>query len=620
MVKHIVLWKIRDDDQKQQNIDKMIDMLTSLVGKLEGLVSIEMGYNFNTDSEYDVVLYASFKNAAALKYYQTHPEHVKCKNFIGSVSIGRTAADYFYEEGVKASRPFNEVPDAPEITVVNTSTKDEIPVPQPTIAPPPAKPKEERSAFFSRNQPSVQETPPLAPVTPPPVPVTPPPAPMIPPPAPVTPPSAKPKKEKSSFFAERQPEPQTPSAPSGGNTWTCPSCGKVMPKYVGTCGCGTPQPFSFDDDPPALQPDPHDAEAMKAAGSAYPDMKAKSAARSVSTPKEEKTSMFASRKKSPEPAAPPAPAGGNTWTCPSCGKVMPKYVGTCGCGTPQPFSFDDDPPALQPDPHDAEAMNAASSAYPDLKARNTAKSEEKKDLPSGFRRRKKTANETDVPPSQQSSNTWTCPGCGKVMPKYISTCGCGTPQPFGFDDEPSMPIGNSSAPQSFGMPTIQEAERSDEDDRIMDASAFNDAAPSLQSYSPQTNPPVDTTPDPDLGYIKNDRAASKPFGSSSADNAPFNFDDSPEPSPMRFDDAPPPAPMRFDNSRAAAPAPKPEKKHIFGGKKAKEAEVMRQAEAAVNSRKDVPDIGATWTCPNCGKVMPKYVGTCGCGESQPFDF
>ena len=85
MVKHIVLWKINDDSQKQANMGKMIEMLTSLVGRIEGLVSIEMGYNFNTASKYDVVLYATFKNAAALRYYQNHPEHVKCKKFIQSI-------------------------------------------------------------------------------------------------------------------------------------------------------------------------------------------------------------------------------------------------------------------------------------------------------------------------------------------------------------------------------------------------------------------------------------------------------------------------------------------------------------------------------------------------------
>ena len=42
MVKHIVLWKIKDSADKQQNIDRMIEMLTSLVGKIDGLVSVEM--------------------------------------------------------------------------------------------------------------------------------------------------------------------------------------------------------------------------------------------------------------------------------------------------------------------------------------------------------------------------------------------------------------------------------------------------------------------------------------------------------------------------------------------------------------------------------------------------
>ena len=102
------------------------------------------------------------------------------------------------------------------------------------------------------------------------------------------------------------------------------------------------------------------------------------------------------------------------------------------------------------------------------------------------------------------------------------------------------------------------------------------------------------------------------------DSFNFNFDDAPPPAPMRFDDAPPAAPMRFEDNAPAAAAPKaPEKKHLFG-KKAKEEEAMRRAEEAVNNRRDIPNSGSTWTCPNCGKVMPKYVGTCGCGEPQPF--
>ena len=114
MVKHIVMWKIKDTDDKQQNIDRMINMLTSLVGKINGLVSMEMGHNFNNSSEYDVVLYATFKNVNALKYNQNHPEHVKCKEFISGIQTGRVAADYFFEDDITKSKPFNEVPDAPE--------------------------------------------------------------------------------------------------------------------------------------------------------------------------------------------------------------------------------------------------------------------------------------------------------------------------------------------------------------------------------------------------------------------------------------------------------------------------------------------------------------------------
>ena len=114
MVKHIVFWKVKDNDQKQQNIDRMIDMLKSLVGKIEGLTSMEVGYNFNNSSDYDVVLCAGFTNPSALRYYQTHPEHVKCKDFISQVTVNRVGADYFFESDMAASAPAVEIPVAAE--------------------------------------------------------------------------------------------------------------------------------------------------------------------------------------------------------------------------------------------------------------------------------------------------------------------------------------------------------------------------------------------------------------------------------------------------------------------------------------------------------------------------
>ena len=279
-------------------------------------------------------------------------------------------------------------------------------------------------------------------------------------------------------------------------------------------------------------------------------------------------------------------------------------------------------------------MKAAGSAYPDMKAKSEAMSAAKpvsapkEDLPSGFRHRKR---HTEPAPTAPSSNadTWTCPNCGKVMPKYISTCGCGTPQPFGFDDD------NSSVSGSFGMPAVGKDSSADEDNRIMDDSEFTNAAPSLQSYSPQTdgihssNSSDEPASMPVFGFDDAPPPAPMRFDDApppapmrfddAPPPAPMRFDDAPPPAPMRFDDAPPPAPMRFSDAPPAAPVQKNDKKHLFG-KKAKEAEVMRKAEAAAQNRPDVPGAGSTWTCPNCGKVMPKYVGTCGCGEPQPFEF
>ena len=325
----------------------------------------------------------------------------------------------------------------------------------------------------------------------------------------------------------------------------------------------------------------------------------------------------------------------DTWTCPNCGKIMPNYVGTCGCGEVKPFDFGDDAPAAP-----------VSNTEPAPSTKRTqiskpAKRDTVKESKSFFGNKKNNAN---IKPIDQDPNTWTCPNCGKVMPNYVGTCGCGETKPFDFNI--SDPTENSSLPQ-INIPKENKMSQEMKE-------SFENAQPSISGYNPQINKAPES--DPNLDYIKNDNG----FTQNSSDISfmqkqdemtknnntqntmnsnqnyaspldPIDFDDAPPAAPMRFDDAPPAAPMRFDDVPPAAPmrfnsnaspapaAPaKPEKKRLFR-KKAKEKAVFQQAQAAVNNRKDVPNDG-TWTCPNCGKVMPKYVGTCGCGEPQPFDF
>ena len=40
----------------------------------------------------------------------------------------------------------------------------------------------------------------------------------------------------------------------------------------------------------------------------------------------------------------------------------------------------------------------------------------------------------------------------------------------------------------------------------------------------------------------------------------------------------------------------------------------------IKKRGDTRSRSDTWTCPNCGRIVPHYVGTCGCGEPRLFEF
>ena len=615
MVKHIVMWKIKDTNDKQQNIDRMINMLTSLVGKINGLVSMEMGHNFNTSSEYDVVLYATFKNANALKYYQNHPEHVKCKEFISGIQTGRVAADYFFEDDITKSKPFNEVPDAPEPVKKQTKPPFAAKAQEPVkTAPKPPVIKEEKTSAPTVNATIMNKKKPVQ------------------------------KPEKKTFInvsAEPVTAPKADAANTKKPEVKAPEI-EVTKQEVKAQETEVKEPefdpFDFSKDIPPAAPMKFDREPAPAPQPkpAPQKMPVNAQVNPVSTEHskiKETTNVFGKKKLDVDVT--PLEQRSDTWTCPNCGKIMPNYVGTCGCGEVKPFDFGDDAPAAP-----------VSNTEPAPSTKRTqiskpAKRDTVKESKSFFGNKKNNAN---IKPIDQDPNTWTCPNCGKVMPNYVGTCGCGETKPFDFNI--SDPTENSSLPQ-INIPKENKMSQEMKE-------SFENAQPSISGYNPQINKAPES--DPNLDYIKNDNG----FTQNSSDISfmqkqdemtknnntqntmnsnqnyaspldPIDFDDAPPAAPMRFDDAPPAAPMRFDDvppaapmrfNSNAAPAPaapaKPEKKRLFR-KKAKEKAVFQQAQAAVNNRKDVPNDG-TWTCPNCGKVMPKYVGTCGCGEPQPFDF
>ena len=77
MVKHIILWKLKDEYNNDDVKKGIKEGLEGLLGIIPGLVEIKVQTEKLDSSNVDVMLYSVFESADALKGYAVHPEHVK---------------------------------------------------------------------------------------------------------------------------------------------------------------------------------------------------------------------------------------------------------------------------------------------------------------------------------------------------------------------------------------------------------------------------------------------------------------------------------------------------------------------------------------------------------------
>ena len=99
MIKHIVLWKLKDEAEgksRQENALKLKNELENLNGKIPGLLHLEVGININKQSkdDSDVILYSVFEDINALEKYYPHPEHKKIVPFAQAIRSERRVIDY----------------------------------------------------------------------------------------------------------------------------------------------------------------------------------------------------------------------------------------------------------------------------------------------------------------------------------------------------------------------------------------------------------------------------------------------------------------------------------------------------------------------------------------------
>lgn len=91
MVKHIVLFTVKEGEDKDAVAKIAASVLEPLVGKIEGLTHVEVRRTF---AGADIALYCELESREAMAAYAVHPLHEEAKGDFFPMLSGRVAADY----------------------------------------------------------------------------------------------------------------------------------------------------------------------------------------------------------------------------------------------------------------------------------------------------------------------------------------------------------------------------------------------------------------------------------------------------------------------------------------------------------------------------------------------
>lgn len=97
MVKHIVLFKLRDEapaEEKLAAMDNFKKAIEALPEKIAVIRKIEVGLNMNSGETWSIALYSEFDTLDDVKFYATHPDHVAAGKLLANVKESRACVDY----------------------------------------------------------------------------------------------------------------------------------------------------------------------------------------------------------------------------------------------------------------------------------------------------------------------------------------------------------------------------------------------------------------------------------------------------------------------------------------------------------------------------------------------
>ena len=91
MVKHIVLYTLKDGVDKEEAVKLIASVLEPLVGKIPDLLKMEIRRAYEG---MDYALYSEFESKEAVVAYREHPLHLEAKEHFWHMLGSRVAADY----------------------------------------------------------------------------------------------------------------------------------------------------------------------------------------------------------------------------------------------------------------------------------------------------------------------------------------------------------------------------------------------------------------------------------------------------------------------------------------------------------------------------------------------
>ena len=97
MVKHIVMFKLKDTLSKEEKLVVMNDFkaaIEALPAQIDVIRKIFVGFNINEAEQWDICLESEFDSLDDVKLYAAHPTHVAAAGILKDAKQDRACADY----------------------------------------------------------------------------------------------------------------------------------------------------------------------------------------------------------------------------------------------------------------------------------------------------------------------------------------------------------------------------------------------------------------------------------------------------------------------------------------------------------------------------------------------